>query len=638
MASSRDQKKPEKSRKKRRDSRRAEIAGKPGKKPPRKGLAKFFYGLMVVLVWAVILLIPVTLYYAHDLPDVTDIEATPGRDTVMILDQEGEILASYGNVYGEWLDMEDIPAEFVQALVATEDRRFFGHFGIDIRGLARAVWQNLSNRSLVEGGSTITQQLAKNLFLSSEKTVKRKIQEMLLSFWLEMNFSKEEILTIYANRVYFGAGAYGIDAAARTYFGHDARNLSLTEAAMLAGVLKGPALYSPFRDLQRAYQRTEEVLDNMVDASFIKRETAERAKKADVNIAGAAATGDFRYYTDWIFEQIPDLIGQPTEPIVVYTTLKQNTQMKAAGAVQQIMDREGVTRNASQAALVSMDPDGAVRAMIGGRDYGQSQFNRVSQARRQPGSAFKLFVYLAALERGLTPQTTMRDSPVILDGWEPGNYTGDYLGEITLETAFANSINTVAVKLAEKINRRNVSAMARRLGITTPIVEEPSMALGTSEVSLLEMTAAYAAVFNGGYKVVPYGILEIQNSAGQILYRHMPGPPEQVLAPATAQTMQEMLARVVTEGTAKAARMDFPVAGKTGTTQSYKDALFIGAGLDTVNGVWVGNDDASAMNKVTGGGTPARIWKNFMLRVSLDRNDATLVTPNVSPRTKPGNQ
>ncbi|WP_417316630.1 transglycosylase domain-containing protein [Emcibacter sp.] len=635
MSSESNQQQKGKGRKRGGKSRRSEITANGSKKPERKGLARLFYGVMVFLTWAVILLIPVTLYYAHDLPDISDIIASPGRNTVMILDQDGEILASYGNVYGDWLEMNEIPVEFVRALVATEDRRYFDHFGVDVRGLARAVWRNITSRDLVEGGSTLTQQLAKNLFLSSDKTAKRKIQELLLSFWLEMNFSKEEILTIYVNRVYFGSGAYGVDAAARTYFGHDARNLSLTEAAMLAGVLKGPAIYSPLRDLQRSYQRTEEVLDNMVDASFIQPPEAARAKKASVEIESETAGGDIRYFTDWIFEQLPGLVGQPAEPVIVYTTLRPDLQMKAAGAVQQIMDREGVTRNASQAALISMDTDGAVRAMIGGRDYSLSQFNRASQARRQPGSAFKLFVYLAALEKGMTPETLMRDTPVILDGWEPQNYTGKYLGEVTLETAFAKSINTVAVKLAEKTNRRTVAAMARRLGITTPIVEEPSMSLGTSEISLLELTAAYSAVFNGGYRVMPYGIVEIQNSAGQILYRHMPGPPQQVLYPEVAATMKEMLTKVVSEGTASAAQMDFPVAGKTGTTQSYKDALFIGAGLDMVNGVWVGNDDASAMKGVTGGGTPARIWKNFMLRVSLDRNDATLVTPNVSPRSKP---
>lgn len=638
MSSRNTQKKTAPRGKKSNGSRRDDIAAGKGRKVPRRGLSRIFYGLMVVLTWMVILMIPVLLYYAHDLPDISNLGDPPGRDTVMILDQAGDTLATYGNVYGEWLEVDDIPVEYVHALIATEDRRFFDHFGLDVRGLARAVWRNVTSRGLVEGGSTLTQQLAKNLFLSSEKTAKRKIQEMLLSFWLEMNFSKEEILTIYVNRVYFGSGAYGLDAAARTYFGHDGRRLTLTEAAMLAGVLKGPALYSPTRDLQRAYQRTEEVLDNMVEASFISPEMAAKAKKANVEIVSDTAGGDFRYFTDWIFEQIPGLIGQPTEPVVVYTTLKPDNQKKAAGAVQQIMDREGVTRNASQAALVSMDPDGAIRAMIGGRDYNQSQFNRASQALRQPGSAFKLFVYLVALERGYTPRTTMRDSPVILDGWEPQNYTGDYLGEVSLETAFAKSLNTVAVKLAEKVNRRSVAAMARRLGITTPIVEEPSMALGTSEVSLLQLTAAYSVVFNGGVKVEPYGIVEIQNSSGQILYRHMPGLPQRVLDPEIAATMQQMLTRVVEDGTAAAARMDFPVAGKTGTTQSYKDALFIGAGLDMVNGVWVGNDDATAMKKVTGGGTPARIWKNFMLRMSLDRNDATLVTPNVQPRTKPQSQ
>ncbi len=615
--------------------RRRSIARPSSRNAPRTGLGKWLYRLSVGLIWFLILLVPVVVYYAHDLPDISNIRLSHGRSTIMVMDRNGDLLASYGDVYGDWLDYPELPPELVQAVIATEDRRFFDHGGIDVRGLARAVVRNITRRGLVEGGSTISQQLAKNLFLNADKTLKRKIQELLLSYWLEMNFTKQEILTFYLNRVYFGAGAYGVDAAARTFFDHGARNLSLSEAAMLAGVLKGPALYSPLRDLERSYRRMAAVLDNMVEAGLIEQAAAEIAKTRNIDIVDQQTGGDERYFSDWIIERAAMLIGPVAEPIIIYTTLMPDIQEKANLGLQQTMDREGEKFDAGQAALVSLDMDGAVRAMVGGVDYSASQFNRAVQARRQPGSAFKLFIYLAALEAGLGPDQVMRDSPVIIDGWEPKNYTGEYRGRVTLDEAFSHSLNTVAVKLAERIDRQNVVAMARRLGLSTPITAEPSLSLGASEISLLELTAAYGAVASGGYRVTPYGIIEIQNSAGQILYRHMPGPPERVLSAEVAALMDDMLRRVVSGGTATQAQMPFPVAGKTGTTQNYKDALFFGYGLNMVNGVWVGNDDASPMARVTGGGAPARIWRNFMYRVHLGRDDATLRTPNVRPRDKP---
>ncbi|HPF47950.1 MAG TPA: penicillin-binding transpeptidase domain-containing protein, partial [Emcibacteraceae bacterium] len=417
-------------------------------------------------------------------------------------------------------------------------------------------------------------------------------------------------------------------------FDHSARTLTLTEAAMLAGMLKGPALYSPLRDVQRSYSRTSIVLDNMVEVGFIDQAAANSARKKSVNIKNTEAGGDVRYFSDWIVEQIPDLIGNVNEPIVVYTTLVPEMQQMAANAVRQVLNRQERFKDA-QAALISLDYDGAVRALIGGKDYNESQFNRAVHAQRQPGSAFKLFVYLAALEAGYGPLTVMRDSPIILDGWAPKNYSETYLGDVTLEDAFAKSINTVAVKLSERIDRRSVVDMAKRLGITSPITAEPSLALGTSELNLLELTAAYSVVARGGIETKPYGIIEIQNSAGQILYRHMPGPEVRLLDQEVAFTMNSMLQNTVATGTARAALMDFPVAGKTGTTQNYKDALFVGYGKDMINGVWVGKDDSTAMKGVTGGGAPANIWKNFMYRVSTGRNDVTLETPNVTPRSKP---
>ena len=597
--------------------------------------SNILYGSLVLLVWGMILLVPLVVYYAYDLPDISNLERKNTKSAMMVMAQNGEVISTYGNVYGEWLEYQEIPLSHIEAVIAIEDRRFFDHNGLDLRGLARAIVNNLIAGRMVEGGSTISQQLAKNLYLNADRTFKRKVQELLLSFWLEMKLSKQEILAIYLNRAYFGSGAYGIDAASRTIFGHSARNLTLTEAAMIAGMLKGPALYSPLRDVQRAYGRTSLVLDNMVAVEFIDKLTADIAKKRKVNINNSSAGSDVRYYTDWIIDQVPNLIGQISEPIVIKTTLIPEIQQMATNAVRQILSREERLEN-TQAALVSMDYHGAVQAMVGGRNYNESQFNRVVQAQRQPGSAFKLFIYLAALEAGLSPTTVMRDSPIIFDDWSPKNYNGKFIGDVTLEDAFIKSINTVAVKLSERVNRGSVVDISERLGIQSPLTVEPSLALGTSELNLLELTGAYSVVARDGIETKPYGITEIQNSSGQILYRHLPGPDVRILDKKVNLIMQSMLRNVVTNGTGRAASMDFPVFGKTGTTQNYKDALFVGYGKGIVSGVWVGKDDSTSMLGVTGGGTPAQIWKNFMYRASLGRNDATLITPNVYPRARPG--
>jgi len=597
--------------------------------------SNILYGSLVLLVWGMILLVPLVVYYAYDLPDISNLERKNTKSAMMVMAQNGEVISTYGNVYGEWLEYQEIPLSHIEAVIAIEDRRFFDHNGLDLRGLARAIVNNLIAGRMVEGGSTISQQLAKNLYLNADRTFKRKVQELLLSFWLEMKLSKQEILAIYLNRAYFGSGAYGIDAASRTIFGHSARNLTLTEAAMIAGMLKGPALYSPLRDVQRAYDRTSLVLDNMVAVEFIDKLTADIAKKRKVNINNSSAGSDVRYYTDWIIDQVPNLIGQISEPIVIKTTLIPEIQQMATNAVRQILSREERLEN-TQAALVSMDYHGAVQAMVGGRNYNESQFNRVVQAQRQPGSAFKLFIYLAALEAGLSPTTVMRDSPIIFDDWSPKNYNGKFIGDVTLEDAFIKSINTVAVKLSERVNRGSVVDISERLGIQSPLTVEPSLALGTSELNLLELTGAYSVVARDGIETKPYGITEIQNSSGQILYRHLPGPDVRILDKKVNLIMQSMLRNVVTNGTGRAASMDFPVFGKTGTTQNYKDALFVGYGKGIVSGVWVGKDDSTSMLGVTGGGTPAQIWKNFMYRASLGRNDATLTTPNVYPRARPG--
>jgi penicillin-binding protein 1A len=602
----------------------------------RSGLSKFFYWSFVLFLWVLILMIPVGIYYSYDLPSVENIHKSDVGKTVMVMGRDGKLLTTYGDVYGEWLDAEEIPKNLINAVIATEDRRFFTHKGIDFRGFGRALMRNISQGKMLQGGSTISQQLAKNLFLNSERTMKRKIQELLLSFWLERKYSKLEILTLYLNKVYFGSGAYGIEAASQICFGHSARTLNLTEAAMIAGMLKSPTNYSPLRDIERAYIRTEVVLNNMVAAELLDFREAEKAKKRNLFIRDKTGSGSLHYFTDWIIEQLPDLIGPQREPIIIYTTLEAKMQDMGDLAVNQILNAQGdADRREIQGALVAMDYDGAIRAMIGGRDYGKSQFNRAAHAKRQPGSAFKMFIYLTALENGFAADDIMRDSEITLDGWSPRNYNDRFSGEISLKDAFAKSLNTVAVKLSEKVNRRNVIAMAARLGISTRVGPHPSLALGTSETYLHELTAAYGAVANGGHLVKPYGIVEIQNNQGQILYRYRPNYDVRVLSEETAAKMDEMLRYVVTSGTGRIARMPYAVAAKTGTTQNNRDAVFVGYGNGLLGGIWVGNDAAKPLKGITGGGYPATIWRNFMMRVHAGTNDRNLIGPVITPRPKP---
>ena len=606
-------------------------------KPQKRSVfGRFFYWSFVIFLWFVILMIPLGIYFSYDMPSVNKIHALETRDTVIIMGRNGKLLATYGDVHGEWLDYEEIPKNLINAVIATEDRRFFSHGGIDIRGIARAVMQNLSQARMLEGGSTISQQLAKNVFLSSERTLKRKIQELLFSFWLERRYEKKEILTLYLNKIYFGSGAYGIDAAAQICFGHSARTLNLTEAAMIAGMLKSPAHYSPLRDIERAYGRTQTVLSNMVAAEFLTSKEAETAKKKNLVIRDKTGSGSLYYFTDWIKEQLPELIGEQQEPIIIYTTLEAKMQDMADLAVNQILNGTGdADRRDIQGALIALDYDGAVRAMIGGLDYAKSKFNRAAHAKRQSGSAFKLFIYLTAMENGFNPEDVMRDSKVTIENWSPRNYNGLFSGEVTLLDAFAQSLNTVAVKLSERVNRRNVISMAKRLGITTPVGPHPSLALGTSETYLHELTAAYGAVANGGLKVKPYGIVEIQNNQGQVLYRHRPDYDTRVLGSKTAQKMDRMLRYVTRSGTAHTAKMPYPVSAKTGTTQENKDAVFIGYGNGLLGGVWVGNDAGKPLKGITGGGYPAVIWRSFMMRVYAGSNDKNLIVPKINPRLKP---
>lgn len=554
------------------------------------------------------------LYCWLTLPTIDSLYQKQKTPSILLQTQSGEPIGSYGEVYGETLTYSDIPKPMIEALLATEDRNFFHHFGFDPIGMLRALWVNMRAGHVVQGGSTVTQQLAKNLFLTPERTASRKIREMLLAFKLEARFSKKDILALYLNRVYLGAGNYGIDAASRRYFGKSARELNLPEAAILAGLLKAPSRFAPTSNPDLSRKRAEQVLANMVDADFIKEPQEKRA------IAGLpqalkpsrSSSQSAMYFADWVVDQLPESLTALGQDLVVTVTLDPKMQKAAAEAIVKQMESAPAKFNANQAALVAMDDDGAIRAMVGGKNYGESQFNRATQAHRQPGSSFKLFVYLAALENGFTPQSDVLDEPITVEKWQPKNYNGKYEGAVSLREAFSQSINTVAVRLSETVGRNRVVEMAQRLGITSDLPLAPSIALGAAEVNLLELTGAYAHMAAGGQVVAPYAILQIHNKSGQLLYDRVPQSYGQAVKPSVVAKMNDLLRSVVRTGTGRGAALDRPVAGKTGTTSDYKDAWFIGFAPPLTAGVWVGNDDSTAMKKVSGGMIPAQIWKQFM--------------------------
>lgn len=575
-----------------------------------RGYAKW---AVLSLIWGTFGAALILGYYAHDLPNATAILAKKRPVSITILARDGSVIGSYGGRGGDWLESDEIPSTLLEAVLSVEDRRFFEHGGVDYRGLARAMWVNFRAGRVVQGGSSLTQQLAKNLFLTPERTIKRKVQELMLAIWLERRYAKKEILAMYLNRVYLGAGAYGADAAAHRYFGISARHLVVNEAALIAGLLKAPSRYSPASSREAAIGRMNVVLDTMLDAGYLS--ASERASIPQIQFAAPKAKTDERYYTDWIMRELSTRITRPDDDIVVRTTFNVAVQANAEAALKKALEKSGKARAVSQGAIVVMSPSGAVQAMVGGRSYRQSEFNRAVSARRQPGSAFKMFVYLAAFESGFSPDTQMRDSAITLDGWQPKNYDGLFRGTISLREAFAKSINTVAVKLAERTNRANVVAMAKRLGITTPVVSEPSMALGTSEVRLIDLTGAYATIAYGGRGVIPYGILDIRSPRRDPIYQRSGGGLGQLVAPARVKQIRSLLRTTVTKGTGRAAQLpDLFVAGKTGTSQDFRDAWFVGFTDELVAGVWFGNDDNTPMKGVTGGGMPARVWRDLMSR------------------------
>ncbi|MEW5726771.1 MAG: PBP1A family penicillin-binding protein, partial [Pseudomonadota bacterium] len=580
----------------------------------RSWLGRLLVWGVTLAIWAGVGVAGVVAYYAIDLPDIDRMTATTRRPSVQFVSVEGETFAAYGDIYGQPLELREISPHIAQAVIATEDRRFYSHFGVDLWGLARAALTNLRAGRVVQGGSTITQQLAKNLFLTPERSVKRKVQELLMALWLENRFSKDQILTLYLNRVYLGSGTFGVDAAAKRYFDVSARKTTLYQSAVIAGLLKAPSRYSPLNDPEASHKRTVEVLQNMVEAGFIDQKAVDMAALQGAAQATRRPVPAGRYFADWLMGELAGMAELQGRDLVVHTTLDAGLQRAAEKALKELIDKTGAKNKVTQGAIVVMSPDGAVRALVGGADYDDSQFNRATQARRQPGSAFKPFVYLAALEHGLAPHDVFDDAPIKLGKWSPGNYNGRFEGPVTLHHAFAQSTNTVAVRLIDEVGPPRVVAAAHRLGISSALGNDASLALGTSEVTLLELTTAYAPFANGGDGVAAFGIDRVTDPDGRVIWSRQGGGFGPVIGPDTLAGMHEMMRAVVEEGTGKAARLDRPAAGKTGTTQDYRDAWFMGFTADYVAGVWLGNDDQrNEMKKVTGGGLPAQLWKTVML-------------------------
>ena len=561
-----------------------------------------FVGALVALIIAVL----VTM---ASLPAFNSLMQKPNGQTVRVHAADGSLLVSLGPSYGDWLPYDRIPPVMRDAIVSVEDRRFYSHFGIDPVGMARMIYvakRLHDNGRRLQGASTITQQLARNLFLTQAYNVGRKFREIILALAMERKYSKQQILELYLNRMYFGGGAYGIDAASRKFFGHPADHMSLAEAAIVAGLLKAPSHYSPSADAQAARDRANVVLEVMVDAGAITPAQKDGVHLERVVFAPEPKQNSVRYFTDWALAQLDTIVDEQSAPLDVWTTLDLRMQQAADNAIRQN------TPAGAQGALVSMENDGAVRAMVGGTDYVTSIYNRATQAVRQPGSSFKLFVYLTALESGMKPTDTIVDEPVTIGGWTPRNSSRTNLGPVTLREAFSRSINTISAKIGSQLGFGTIADMARRFGITTPISTYPSMVLGTSDVRLLDMTKAFAAVENKGVAVTPYAIRKVVTADGRLLYQHESSDERVLVAPWVAAEMTDLLQSAVLSGTGRAAQIGRPVAGKTGTTTSNKDGWFIGFSSGLTTGVWMGRDDARTIPGLQGGTAPARAFHDFM--------------------------
>ena len=572
------------------------------------------YWSAVLGIWGVIAVVCVIGYYAAYLPPTSEWQVPARPPNVKIVAQNGELLANRGDTGGEAVRLEQLPPYLPNAVIAIEDRRFRSHFGIDPIGLARAAYTNLTSGRVSQGGSTLTQQLAKNLFLEPDRTIKRKIQELVLAFWLEAEYSKDEILEMYLNRVYLGSGAYGVDAAARRYFGKSARLLTVAEAATIAGLLKAPSRYSPARNPDLAEDRAQLVLSAMHEEGYIDSGETKNAIAAPAKAIRRHTTASENYVADYVMDVLPHFVGSIDGDIIVDTTIDPAMQQVAEAALRSALKENRQTLGVSQGAIVTLDTAGAIKAMVGGADYAKSQFNRAAYAKRQPGSAFKPFVYLAALENGMTPQTIRQDQPITIGGWSPKNYTKEHYGPVTLTRSLSLSLNTVAARLAHEVGAGTVADTAKRLGITSDLNKNLSLALGTSEVTPLEIAAAYVPFSNGGYGVLPHVIRRIKTVDGKTLYSRSGNGRGRVVQRRMVGDMNLMMSETLLTGTGRKARLDSgrPAGGKTGTSQDFRDAWFIGYTGNLTTAVWFGNDNNSPTRKATGGSLPAATWKAVM--------------------------
>ena len=579
----------------------------------RSSFGRLIYWGAVLALWAVIAAIGLLVWIGAHLPPIQSLEIPKRPPSVLILGSNGATLATRGDMGGAEVPLRELPDYAPKAFVAIEDRRFYSHHGIDPWGILRAGMRDVLHRGATQGGSTITQQLAKNLFLTQERTVTRKLQEAVLALWLEHKFSKAQILELYLNRVYFGSGAYGIEAAAQRYFGKSARKLTLPEAAMLAGLVQSPSRLAPSRNPDGAERRAGMVIAAMAELKMIGDDAAKRALITPARAIKPSGGGSVNYVADWVMDAVDDLIGHVDQDIVVETSIDPALQTAAEKSLDDVLAQKGDKLDVGEGALVAMTPDGVVRALVGGRNYAESQFNRAIAARRQPGSAFKPFVYLTALEYGLTPDTVREDKPISVQGWRPENYEREYLGPVTLTQALANSLNTVSVRLTMEVGPSAVVRTAYRLGIESKLEPNASIALGTSEVSVIELVSAYATFANGGLAVAPHAVERIRGSDGKTLYTRSSQALGRIVDARYVGMMNTMMRETLVSGTAR--RADLPgwlAAGKTGTSQDFRDAWFVGYTSRLVTGVWLGNDDNSPTKRTVGGGLPVEIWSRFM--------------------------
>jgi len=588
------------------------------RKPRRSFLGRLVYWGFVLGLWGGVAIAGLFAYYASQLPPIDQLAVPKRPPNIAILAVDGSLIANRGDTGGAAVRLSELPPYLPKAFVAIEDRRFYSHFGVDPIGIGRAVFRDVTGHGGMEGGSTLTQQLAKNLFLTQERTLSRKIQEAILALWLERKYSKDQILELYLNRVYFGSGAFGVEAAAQKYFGKSARQVTLSEAAVLAGLMKSPTRLAPNRNLNAANERAAQVITAMAEQGHITEAMAKLALASPAQVVHDKSAGSVNYAADYVMDMLDDTVGAIDEDIVVTTTLDARMQAAAERALTDELNAKGEKFGVQQGALVALDPDGAVKALVGGRNYADSQFNRAVAAKRQPGSSFKPFVYLAALEKGLRPDTVREDAPITIKGWSPENYSREYFGPVTLTKALALSLNTVAVRLGLEVGPKTVVRTAHRLGVTSELEPNASIALGTSAVTPLELVSAYDAFANGGIGVQPHVIARVRTANGRLLYTRKNANFGRVIDPQYVAMMNTMMEETLLTGTARKAELPgWQAAGKTGTSQDWRDAWFVGYTSALTAGVWLGNDDNSPTKKTSGGNLPVEIWSRFM-RAALE--------------------